>query len=182
MREYFDQLRGQKVFLRPFLASDITPEYVSWLNDPDVVRYSNQRFIEHTLSSCHAYWESFHNTPNLFVSVRCLENDSAIGTMTGYVSLPHQTVDIGILIGRKSVWGSGMGQDAWDTLLTWFIGQQGIRKVTAGTLGCNKAMLRVMERSGMHCEAIRPKHELLDGKPEDIHYYGKYSQRTTESA
>lgn len=170
----FSQIIGQKVLLRPFLGSDITPEYVSWLNDPEVVRHSNQRFIQHTESSCRAYWESFLNTPNLFISVRTLAVDIPVGTMTAYVSLPHETVDIGILIGRKSVWGSGVGQDAWNTLVNWFIEQLRIRKVTAGTLSSNIAMLRLMECSGMHCEAIRPKQELLDGVPVDIHYYGKY--------
>lgn len=181
MNDGFSQLSGRKVLLRPFLQSDITPEYVSWLNDPEVVRHSNQRFIKHTESSCRAYWESFLNTPNLFLSIRCLDGDLAFGTMTAYVSVPHGTVDIGILIGRKAVWGSGVGQDAWDTLVNWFIDDRRIRKVTAGALSSNKAMIRIMERSGMHCEAIRPKQELLDGEPLDMHYYGKYGPVTSET-
>jgi len=176
MTESFNQLVGSQVLLRPFLQSDITPEYVSWLNDPEVVRYSNQRFIRHTEASCLRYWESFRDTPNLFLSVRTRTDDLRIGTMTAYISLPHGTVDIGILIGRKSLWATGIGQDAWDTLVCWFIEQRRIRKVTAGTLSSNKGMIRIMERSGMHCEAIRPKQELLDGEPTDIHYYGKYGR------
>lgn len=177
MIQGFDQLLGRKILLRPFLQSDITPEYISWLNDPEVVRHSNQRFIRHTEASCRAYWNSFLATPNLFLSVRTMtDDDLPIGTMTAYVSLPHGTVDIGILIGRKSVWGTGVGQDAWDTLVNWFTEHRRIRKVTAGALSSNKAMIRIMERSGMHCEAIRPKQELLDGEPLDVHYYGKYGQ------
>ncbi len=182
MTEGFNQLVGRKVLLRPFLPSDITPEYISWLNDPEVVRYSNQRFIKHTEASCRAYWETFRDTPNLFLSVRTQADDLPVGTMTAYVSLPHGTVDIGILIGRKSVWGTGIGQDAWDALVRWYIEQRRIRKVTAGALSSNKGMIRIMERSGMHCEAIRPKQELLDGEPLDMHYYGKYGHVTSEPA
>lgn len=180
MIESFKHLSGRKVLLRPFLESDITPEYISWLNDPEVVRYSNQRFIRHTESLCRTYWDSFRDTPNLFLSVRTLAENLPIGTMTAYVSLPHGTVDIGILIGRKTAWGTGSGQDAWDTLVNWFIEQRRIRKVTAGTLSSNKAMIRIMERSGMHREATRPRHELLDGEPLDIYYYGKYGQKDIE--
>ncbi|MCC6247256.1 MAG: hypothetical protein IT499_05810, partial [Rubrivivax sp.] len=36
-------LRGRRVRLRPFTAADITDAYIGWLNDPEVVRYSNQR-------------------------------------------------------------------------------------------------------------------------------------------
>jgi RimJ/RimL family protein N-acetyltransferase len=95
--------------------------------------------------------------------------------MTAYVSLLHETVDIGILIGRKSMWGTGVGQDAWDTLINWFITDRRIRKVTAGTLSENKGMLRIMERSGMRREAILPGQELLAGKPLDVYRYAKYS-------
>jgi ribosomal-protein-alanine N-acetyltransferase len=178
MIERFDKLVGRKVYLRPFKKKDITPEYISWLNDPEVVRHSNQRFITHSESSCQAYLESFENGPNLFLSVRTQLDDLAIGTMTAYIAPQHGTVDIGILIGRKSVWGQGVGQDAWDTLITWFIEKYHIRKVTAGTLSSNKAMIRIMERSGMHCEAIRPKQELLNGAALDLHFYGKYGQVT----
>lgn len=171
---------GHKVLLRPFLQSDITPEYISWLNDPEVVRYSNQRFIQHTESSCRAYWDSFLNTPNLFLSITTLHGNYAIGTMTAYVSVPHETVDIGLLVGRKSSWRTGVGQDAWNTLVNWFIEERQIRKVTAGALSINKAMIRIMERSGMHCEAIRPKQELLDGELLDLHYYSKYGPVTSE--
>lgn len=174
MTEGFNQLTGSRVLLRPFLQSDITPEYISWLNDPDVVRFSNQRFIKHTEESCRVYWESFRDTSNLFLSVRTLAEDSPVGTMTAYVSLPHGTADIGILIGRKSVWGKGVGQDAWDTLMRWLIERRRIRKVTAGTLSCNKGVIRIMKRSGMHCEAIRFDHELFDGQPFDILYYCKF--------
>ena len=174
MIESFSQLTGCKVLLRPFLKSDITPEYISWLNDPVVVRYSNQRFIKHTEESSHAYWDGFRNTPDLFLSVRTLVDDLPVGTMTAYVCLPHGTADIGILIGQKSVWGTGVGQDAWNTLVNWFIEQRRIRKVTAGALSSNKAMIRIMERSGMHCEAIRPKQEVFNGEPLALHYYGNY--------
>lgn len=180
MKEGFSQISGRKVLLRPFLQLDITPEYISWLNDPEVVRHSNQRFIKHTQSSCQGYWASFLNTPNLFLSIRTLDDDLAVGTMTAYLSVPHETADIGILIGRKAVWGSGVGQDAWNTLVNWLIEDRRIRKVTAGALSSNKAMIRIMERSGMHFEALRPKQELLDGEPLDLHYYGRYGSVTSE--
>lgn len=179
MSDDFKQLVGRKVLLRPFQQSDITSEYISWLNDPDVVRYSNQRFVTHTELSCLKYLETFLNTSNLFFSVRTKADDLAVGTMTAYVSVPHGTADIGILIGQKSVWGTGVGQDAWDTLLNWLIDQRRVRKVTAGTLSSNKAMIVIMERSGMHREAVRPKQEMLDGEPVDLHYYGKFGRPRT---
>jgi hypothetical protein len=44
--------------LRPFEAADINATYLGWLNDPEVTRYSNQRFHQHTPESCAANLES----------------------------------------------------------------------------------------------------------------------------
>ena len=171
------KLLGKQVFLRHFTLTDISSDYIAWLNDPTVVRYSNQRFKKHTKTSCHSYLESFENTSNLFLSIHMQSDGLAVGTMTAYKSDPHGTVDIGIMVGRSSVWGSGVGYDAWNTLLSWFLAKPNIRKVTAGAMRANTAMIRIMERSGMMLESIRFKQELLDGVPQDLLYYAKFSNR-----
>lgn len=162
------ELYGQKVLLKPFCLEDITDRYIAWLNDPEVVRFSNQRFIMHDRASCLRYLDSFFGTDNLFLSVRRLDTGQAIGTMTAYVSSHHGTVDVGIMIGDTSVWGGGYGQDAWNTFANWALAQGSIRKLTAGTLACNRAMIRIMEQSGMQLEAVRKAQEIVDGVPQDI--------------
>ncbi|MBA2919758.1 GNAT family N-acetyltransferase [Sphingomonas sp. MAH-20] len=168
-------LRGQKVILQRFTLDDVTDTYIGWLNDPDVVRYSNQRFRRHDYDTCLSYLRSFDDGPNLFVSVRTFGGEP-IGTMTVYRSLPHGTADVGILIGKKCFWGGGFGQDAWNLMLGWLLGQPAIRKVTAGTLACNRGMVRVMERSGMELEGVRRRQELVDGEPVDLMLYGKFAR------
>ncbi len=169
-----DAVVGRLVVLQPFLASDVTNEYVGWLNDPQVVRFSNQRFRQHSLSSCLDYVSSFHGTPNRFLKILRQEDGRMVGTMTAYAALHHGTVDMGVMVGCRSAWGLGIGQDAWNTLLCWLLGVGGVRKVTGGTMRCNLAMVRIMERSGMTLEAVRPGQEVLDGEPQDLLYFGKF--------
>ena len=168
-------LQGKKVLLRPFTESDIDETYIAWLNDPDVVRFSNQRFRKHNRESSLLYLASFAGTENLFISVHCLSDDRPVGTMTAYVSSHHSTVDVGILIGDKSVWGLGYGQDAWNTLTNWLLECDDIRKLTAGTLACNHGMIKLMERSGMQHEATHKAQEIVNSDAVDILYYAKFS-------
>lgn len=167
-------LFGNKVFLRPFTEFDIDVSYISWLNDPEVVRFSNQRFLIHDKISCMRYLASFNRTSNMFVSVRKISDNKQIGTLTAYISSNHGTVDIGILIGDKSVWGQGYGQEAWNLIINWLIQREDIRKITAGTVSCNYRMIKVMENSGMKLEAVRKEHEIIEGKPMDILYFAKF--------
>jgi RimJ/RimL family protein N-acetyltransferase len=168
------RIESAKVRLQSFTADDVTPEYLGWLNDPVTMRYSNQRFRRHTRESSLAYLESFGGSPNLFLSVRRRSDGLAVGTMTAYLAEPHGTADMGILIGERSCWGQGYGLDAWQSLLNWLLRDCGLRKVTAGTLDCNTAMLRLMEKSGMHHEGSRRRQEIVDGVAHDLLYFARF--------
>jgi len=169
-------LRGEKVLIRSFTQNDIKDSYIAWLNDPSVVRFSNQRFEKHDHEKCNRYFDSFSGTENFFTSIRLLSNDQPIGTMTGYVSPYHRTVDVGILIGDKSIWGRGYGQDAWDTMITWLLQRKDIRKLTAGTSAGNQGMIKLMNRSGMGLECRRKEQEIVNGTPTDILYFAKFQK------
>lgn len=164
-------LAGQQIILRPFVDSNITPEYLGWLRNKDLMKYSNQRFRLHNIETCKAYLNSFKGTDNLFFAI--YQGAEFIGTMTAYVSQIHKTADMGILIGVPSQ-GKGLGSDAWATLMRYLF-QAGARKVTGGTLRCNSAMIKIMLNSGMNPDGVRIAHELVDGKPEDILYFAKFS-------
>ena len=82
----------------------------------------------------------------MFILVSRLSDYTPIGTMTVYVSIPHGTADLGIMIGDRTVWGMGYGEDAWCTMVAWLSTRQEIRKLTAGTLACNLGMIKLMER------------------------------------
>ena len=161
--------------LAPFTADDIGPAYVGWLNDPEVVRFSNQRFRTHDVATCQAYFASFQGSANLFVGVRLRAENRLVGTMTAYRAVHHGTVDIGIMIGDRTCWGQGVGQEAWDLLLGWLLARPDIRKATAGTLACNRGMVRLIERSGMTIEGVRVAQEIVEGEPQDILLYGKFA-------
>lgn len=169
-------LRGNKISLKPFLVADINDEYINWLNDKNVMKFSNQRFFVHSYESCMLYRASFEGTENLFIGIHRLSDDKLIGTLTAYFSTNHGTVDVGIMIGNSSLWGMGFGLDAWITFTNWLLGLKGIRKLTAGTLAPNLGMIKLMERSGMILEATRKFQEIFEGRPEDILYYAKFNE------
>ncbi len=140
-----------------------------------MTRYSNQRFRTHTRAICHAYFESFAETANLFISMRDVSTDAAIGTMTAYRNPNHGTCDVGIMIGARDYWGGGYGQEAWTLLTDWLLAKGNVRKLTAGCLAANGAMVTLMQRSGMMPDGVRAGQELLDGKPADIVHYARFS-------
>jgi len=165
--------------IRPFLSTDINLTYLSWLNDQEVTRFSNQRFIDHSHETSMAYLETFSGTPNSFLLLEDSLHSKPIGTATIYRSLQHGTADIGLLIGERSYWGNGYGKEAWIAILNHLSSDISIRKVTGGTLRPNNAMIRIMQQSGMVPDGTRIAHELIDGFPVDLLYFAHFSGMST---
>ncbi|MDP3221578.1 MAG: GNAT family protein [Rubrivivax sp.] len=167
-------LHGERVQLRPMHTSDITDQHAAWLNDPEVVRHSNQRFVHHTVDSSLRYLQSFEGSANLYASVRLAAGDRAIGTLTAYRSLHHGTADIGILMGDRRCWGQGLGLQAFQLMADWLATQPGLRKLTCGMLASNHGMLKIAQRAGFTREAVRVAQELVDGQPTDIVLFARF--------
>lgn len=162
--------------LRPFEAADINATYLGWLNDPEVTRFSNQRFRRHSAESCAAYLANFAGSSNSFLLIEQLVDQRPIGTATVYRNNRHGTADIGLMVGERHCWGQGYGREAWQAVLEALLAEAGMRKVTGGTARPNRAMVRIMEQSGMELEAVRARQELIEGQPVDILYYARFAE------
>lgn len=157
-----------RLVITKFSEQHLTQRYVSWLNDPEVVRYSDQRFATHSLDSCREYFNSFRGTPHWFFAIVARDALGHIGNVTAYIDTHHSVADVGILIGLKACWGRGYGTEAFRAVCDYLLGKVGVRKVTAGTLATNTGMLRIMQQVGMKPDGARRRQALLDGIEVDV--------------
>jgi len=162
-------LQGSKVILESFRGSDITEEYIGWLNNREITRYSNQRFTRHTHATCREYLESI-KPPSHFFKIMSREG-VAVGTCTIHVNAHHKTADIGLLIGKSDRWGQGIGTESVRIMIEFIQSELDIRKITAGTLAVNVGMRKILLRNGMIEEAVKKEQEIIEGKPIDMVYY-----------
>ena len=169
-------LQGKRLSIVPFTSAFLTDRYVSWLNNPDVVKYSEQRHHKHTLASCRAYLESFADRDDEFFAI--IADDQGlghIGNISTAVDGPNAVADINIVIGETSAWGQGFGFEAWCLVMDHLFVNRGVRKVAAGTMSVNIPMLRIMEKSGMQADGQREKQLVVDGQEVDLVFAAKLS-------
>jgi len=162
-------LNATRLELRPFGPEYLTARYVAWLNDPATVRYSEQRHRHHTLETCRAYAASFEHGASYFWAI--VARDPAlghIGNITATVDAANRVADLAIMVGEARARGQGYGLEAWMRACEFLLSEAGLRKVTAGTMATNLAMLKVMERSGMIEEGRRKAQFLFEGRPVDL--------------
>ncbi|MFC1883613.1 GNAT family N-acetyltransferase [Thermodesulfobacteriota bacterium] len=158
-----------RLLIEPFSEKHLSQRYVNWLNDPDVVRFSEQRFKSHTLDSCREYMHSFEGTPNFFWACVSLDpNIGHIGNINAFIDINNMSADVGILIGESKQWGKGYGFEAFTAVVNFLFREEKIRKVTVGTLVVNKGMMKIISRLGMIDDGRRLRHVLLNGEEVDV--------------
>jgi len=157
---------------RPPLAPDIEA-MVGWLNDPEVVKYSDQRHHPHTLISQEKYLASFGEDRDFLL---ICEDRLAIGSITIHADWPNATANIGIMIGDKSKWGKGYGFEAWECVCNTLLNTS-FRKIEAGCMSLNEPMKKICLKYGMTLEATIPQHFIFkDEMTADALLYGKFAR------
>jgi RimJ/RimL family protein N-acetyltransferase len=162
-------LTSERLDLVPFRDEFLTERYVAWLNDPQTVRYSEQRHRRHTLESCARYAASMEGGPHYFWAV--VAHGPAlghIGNMTATVDVNNRVADLAIMIGEAGSRGKGLGLEAWKCACAFLLNEAGLRKVTAGTMSVNAPMLGIMRAAGMMEEGRRTRHFLHQGREVDL--------------
>ncbi len=164
-----ETIRTKRLLLEPFSEQYLSQEYISWLNNPSVIRYSEQRHKKHTLESCKKYIESFQKTDNCIWAISVIDSNLGhIGNITAYVNKENNIADIGILIGKEEAWGKGYGTEAWRGVCNYLLNTLKLRKVTGGALVTNTRMLQVMKKVGMTEDGCRLRHYEWEGKEVDM--------------
>lgn len=165
-------LETTRLELNPFSECYLSERYVGWLNDPTVVRFSELRHSKHDLESCREYFRSFESSSGYYWAIRVKDGELGhIGNISVHIDVPNQVADIGILLGEKQAWGKGYGSEAWGAVCQFLLTLPNVRKITAGAMASNTAMVRTALKAGMEEDARRPGHFLLDGKPEAVVYW-----------
>jgi len=161
------QFPGGRVL--PFEERHLTARYVGWLNDPAVVRFSEQRHRRHTLESCRAYFESFRGSSDRFLAIEMEDARLGhVGNMTVAIDTANRVADLAIMIGEPRARGQGIATVAWRAVVRELLEGQALRKVTAGTMAANEPMLRLMKNSGMQLEGRRQRQFLCEGQEVDL--------------
>ena len=168
-------LQTARTTMTPFTKDHITSAYIAWLNDPETVRYSQQRLRKHEEASCHAFLQNFENSPHHFSAV-ITKDHGHIGNISTTVDTNNKIADIAILIGVREIWGQGYGLEIWKAVMDALFAER-IRLVTGGCMAENTGMIKVMEKAGMKPYYTRENFFLLNDEPIDsVHYVAENTE------
>lgn len=163
------RLEGDRVYLRPVVPTDATPQYAGWLNDPETTRFLESGRRADTVESIAAYIARYQGRSDaLFLAIVLREGDRHVGNLKlEPIDLTHQKAVLGIMIGDPSARGKGVGTEAILLALRYAFHELKLHRVALGVTADNLPAIRCYEKLGFKHEgrlreAIRREHGYVD--------------------
>ena len=127
--------------LSNFKKKNITSEYLSWVNNKKLLRYSrNQSVIN--FQKANSYINQHDNKNKLFLLIKDKRKNKNIGTLTIYVDPIFKIANIGILIGNKNYLNKGYGYKIYKLVIKHLFKLK-IHKIIIGTRKENIPMIKI---------------------------------------
>jgi RimJ/RimL family protein N-acetyltransferase len=152
------------------LPENVHEAYVGWLNDELVNRYLESRFALATLESTRQFVAAaLANEASLFCGIRLRATNRHVGNIKlAPIDWHHGLGEIGIMIGERTVWGTGVATTAINIMCTIAKEELQLRKLTAGCYASNAGSVRAFVKAGFIVEGTRKQHFLCADRTEDL--------------
>jgi len=166
------------VSLAPMLTEHVTSEYVDWLNDEDVVKFTEVRG-HHDIASTQNYVQSTIDSADATLWRILIDAQKHVGNIRfSKINQIHHRAEIALLIGDRNSWGRGIGTAAIKLVSQIGFEQFEFHKLSAGVLAPNVGSRVAFERAGFHLEAVFSRHSWLDGDYHDQLVMAQFSPVT----
>tara|TARA_B100001057_G_scaffold491037_1_gene580464 strand:+ start:3396 stop:3875 length:480 start_codon:yes stop_codon:yes gene_type:complete len=157
-----------EIKLIKFSKKFITKEYIAWLNNKNLNKYSRLSYKKNSKRDVLIYLNLMKK--NLFYAIVLKKNNKHIGNISAYLDKYNKTADLSILLAYQK---RGYGFAAWKEIIIKITSMK-YRKVTAGAMSINTPMIKLFKKSGMKFEYKKKKHFIYKNKLIDLVGYYKF--------
>jgi ribosomal-protein-alanine N-acetyltransferase len=154
--------------LRSLDMNHVDGRYLEWLRDPQVIRYQNARFEDVSEQKLREFVAGHDNNETFLLGIFDLRSGLHIGNHRAVCDLNHLRAHIGVMIGDKNFWGSGIVAETRSTLLDFLFEVRGLHKVCGSVYSDNVASVYNYQALGFEAEAIRVSHVVSDAHRCDL--------------
>lgn len=166
------RVMGEQIYLRPITLDD-TDLVVRWRNDDKVVR--NFIYRKPISKEEHLNWMEQKVATGMVVQFIICDKltDKPLGVVyIQNIEEEHSKAEEGIFLGEEEAFGRGIGTEAAKLMIQYAFGELGLHKLSARVLAYNEASCKMHESAGYQREACFRQELFLDGKYEDLIFYG----------
>ena len=139
---------NKSIYLKILILEDISESYVSWLNDYEVTKFTEQKQFKHTFNSTKDFVnQKFFSKNDLLFGIY-VEGLHIGNIKLGSIKFEQMSGEISYFIGEKMFWGKGIISKCIGTLIQYASLDLGLKKITAGYYVNNINSAKVLKKCG----------------------------------
>lgn len=143
---------NKDITLKTLITNDTSLSYIEWMNDPEVVLYTEQRGKIHTFASINSYIYEKFNSKNCILFGVFIGEEHIGNIKMGDINWNDMTSEISYVIGKKKYWGKGITTKCVNHITEYGFLNLGIKKFIAGYYELNLASAKVLSNCGFSIE------------------------------
>jgi [ribosomal protein S5]-alanine N-acetyltransferase len=168
-------LIGERIYLRSLQLDDAEGPYLSWFNNDEVCRGNSHHVYPYVLEEAREYILTTHkkHTESLVLAIISKDNEHHIGNIAlQNINPVVHSAEMSIIIGDKSCWGQGIGNEACKLICDHGFRQMNLSRISCGTFETNISMIKIAQYLGMKEEGRRRNAAYKNGKFLDVIEFG----------
>lgn len=134
-------IETERFLLRSLTADDISPEWIAWLDDPEVLDTLNTKPRHHTKESLARQLSQYDNWKHYQIGIFTQGEEHHIGLHEMNLNRNKGLMQVNVMLGDKAWWGKGVVAETRNALLDHFFLDQGIEKAYGTPLARNYRMI-----------------------------------------
>ena len=167
----------KKIILRKLnFTKDISENYLTWMNDLEVHKYTEQRYIKHSKTKIRKFIKEKNKSKNEFLYGIFLKINNInihIGNIKlGPINFTHKIGEISYFIGERELWGKGYTTLAIKEIIK-IAKKKGLKKLKASLYEMNIGSKKVLERNNFKLEGKMKSEVIYKGKRYASYWFGK---------
>jgi ribosomal-protein-alanine N-acetyltransferase len=169
-------LKGETIFLRPLTLADVNQNYLSWLQDEEVMQ--GIATSGYTIENLRTYVEIRVSDPTVaFFGIFDNKTNKHIGNVKlDFHDTEANVSELGLLIGDKDQWGKGVGSEACRLAIEYGFKSMKLRKIYLAVYESNPHAKKLYEKIGFITEGVLRKHVAVKGQYVDKYLMGLFKE------
>ncbi len=177
MNKYF--LDNDKIFLKKLVPSDISTEYINWMNNPLINQYMETRFFPHSREDIEKFIQSISDDSNsVLFGIYDKSKSVHIGNIKlGPINWIHRKASISLFIGNEDYWGKGYAAEAIGLIEQYSFEVLNLHKLDAGIYFDNNGSKKAFEKNDFEVEGVLKSDCYINNKWTDVIVMGKINDK-----
>lgn len=158
--------------LRSLTEQDVGENYVRWLNDEEIIKFTEIRHHNQDLISIKKFVTDKNQSLHEWLAGIFFDGKHIGNIKLGPINQYHKTADISFIIGERDYWQKGLASSSIKLMCEYGFHSLKLEKITAGCYETNMGSERALLNAGFIREATLEKAVIYCGRRINSHLFG----------